>query len=173
MGQVRHLVNRFDLLRSLRQRGIGVAVAAHTLARQLGLLPKVLHHLPRAEGMHLAFIPINADRVARHFRLPKRVRNHGHAGGHRRDLAHAWHIAGVRIVEALHLCAKDRSAGNDRDKHPWIFYVDPKNGFAIYLFRSVEPLYRCANQLERLRVFQSDLRGWRHLGRVFGELSET
>src|SRR5437667_165109 len=60
--------------------------------------------------MHLPFIPINAKRVACPFRLPKGVRNHSDAGGHCHDLAHAWHSAGVRIIEALHLCAKDRRA---------------------------------------------------------------
>src|SRR5439155_9271509 len=33
MGEVRHLVNRFDLLCSLRERAIGIAIPAHTLAR--------------------------------------------------------------------------------------------------------------------------------------------
>src|SRR5437879_7731450 len=63
---------------------------------------------------------------------------------------HAWHITGARVVEALHFCTKDRSACNYRGKHPWILDIDSKDGFAIYLFWSVEPLYRCANQLERL-----------------------
>ena len=153
MGQVRHRVNRFDLLCSLRERAIGIAIPAHTLARQLGLLPKLLHHLGRTEGMHRAFIPINAKRVASPFRLPKGVRNHGHARGHSHDLAHARHIAGARVIKALYFCAKDGSAGNDCCKHPWILDVYPKDGFAIYLFRSIEPLDRCADQLERLWIF--------------------
>src|SRR5260370_26889633 len=100
--------------------------------------------------MTLPFVPINANWVAGHFRLPKGVRKHGHTGGHCRDLAHAWHIPAARVIEALHLCAKNRSAGNDRTEHSRILNVNPEDGLAVYLFRSIEPLYRCANQLERL-----------------------
>ena len=152
MGQIRYLVNRFDLLCSFRKRAIGIAIPANTRARRLSLLAKLLHHLAGAEGLHFAFIPINANRFAGHLRLPKGVRNHSHAGGHWHNLAHAWHIAGVRIIEALHLCAEHRSAGNHCGKHSSIFDVDAKNGFAIYFFWSIEPLCRRADQLERLGI---------------------
>ena len=92
------------------------------------LAPKLLHSMVRAEGMHLAFIPINANPPSRAtFHLPEKVRNHSHAGRHCHDLTHAWHIAGRESHGRLfHLCAKDRSAGNRRGKHSSILTSIPK-----------------------------------------------
>jgi len=159
MGQVRHLVNRFDLLRSLRQRGIG-SPSRRTLlpgnlacSRNCCIIWLVLKACISPSSQSIA------DRVRAPLSLAKTSpQPRPRRRAPRATFAHAWHIAGVRIVEALHLCAKDRSAGNDAISIPG-FLRRSQRRLCHLSFRSVEPPLTGVHQLDVLGSFKVDLRG--------------
>ena len=116
-------------------------------------------------------VPFDRQRGQSLLRRAHMVGNNGDGVVEPHDLTHALDRLGRRVVHALHATAEDGRLRERRDFHARRSSVDAIDGRSVDLGWSIEPLGRCADEIEIPLTLEDDACRDRHGGRVCGKLA--
>ena len=173
VGQVGEVVAGLKHPGGTAQGRFGVAVGSGREARRRRLRPIVREDLVRALAVGLAVVPRHCQRIAPLLRGPGVPRQHRHPLRDRDDVVDTGDRLGRCRVERRHGRTEARRVGDHGDQHAGQVYILGERRAAGGLFGRILARNALADQLEFVRLLQSDLVRHRLPCGRFGQFTEA
>ena len=158
------MVGRLDLGDCARHRLVDIADVLRDHARLQGGLFELVQDIFGAELCVRAVVPLDDQGREAFLRGSHVIGDHGDGVVEPHDLPYTLDRLGRRIVNALNAAAERRRLRQCRELHARRTGVDAEDGRSIDLRQQVEPLRRCADQLEILRLLERHFLGHGNTG---------